>query len=300
MTCGSSAPKVTIGVPVYNGERFLAETLRCLVGQTYGAIEILIFDNASTDGTSDICRQFAKEDARVRYVSYPVNVGSAGNTRRLGAVAKGKYFKLANADDLCEPDLVESCVRVLEADPGVVLCCGQSRLIDANGVPIRDYHDDMHISGEDIVDRFYRVVSKIRLTNSLQGVARADFMCRYLSNYGSYDGADMVVLASAALWDKIHQIPRVLFHRRIHEWSTSSKVGDHMAMQEDLDPAKTRSIPAYLTRVHAGYLKAIADTPVALDVKLRLAWVVARSLIAQRSTLAREIVGISRTLLGSK
>jgi len=295
-----SGPRVTIAVPVYNGERFLAETLRCLVEQTYQAIEIRIYDNASTDGTAEICRQFAKSDARIRYFPHEVNVGSAGNTRRLGAAADGEYFKLANADDLCSRDMVESCVRVLESRPDVVLCCGQSRLIDVNGNPIRDYHDEMHVCDDDAVHRFARVVSRIRLTNALQGVGRTEFLRRALSGHGSYDGADMVVLAAAAAWGKIYQIPRLLFHRRIHQWSTSSKIGDSRAVQEDLDPAKLSAIPAYLTRIHAGYLAAAFSAPAGVRTRARLAGVVARSLLSQRASLAREVLGIGRDLLRTK
>ena len=292
--------RVTIAVPVYNGERFLAETLQCLVEQTYRAIEIRIYDNASTDRTAEICGQFARSDPRVRYFRHEVNVGAAGNTRRLGAAAEGTYFKLANADDLCARDMVESCVRVLESRPDVVLCCTQSRLIDANGDPLRDYDDDMHICEDDAVRRFARVVSKVRLTNALQGVGRTEFLRGALAGYGSYDGADMVVLAAAAAWGKIYQIPRVLFHRRMHQWSTSSKVGDSRAVQEDLDPAKLGAIPAYLMKIHAGYIAAAYGAPAAVRTKVRLAGVVARSLVSQRWSFAREVVGIGRDLLKTK
>jgi hypothetical protein len=215
-------------------------------------------------------------------------------------MAHGEYFKLANADDLCAPDLIESCVEVLESEPDAVLCCGLSQLIDVRGNHIRDYCDDMHICSSDPVERFRSVVSRIRLTNSLQGVARADVMRQVLPRLGSFNGADMVTLASIALFGQIHQIPRVLFFRRLHEWSASSKVGDERAMQEYLDPVERRSIPAYLTKIHAGYLREIAEAPIPLNVKCRLGWCVARSLISQRSALASELSDVCRNVLKPK
>ena len=299
MTAAVREPRVCIGVPVYNGERYLEETLRCLLDQSYGDIEILISDNASSDGTADICRRIASADPRVHYFRNATNLGSTGNLRRLGALARGTYFKIANADDLCATDLVASCVEVLDLDPEVVLSCGQMRLIDADGRDVRPYEDDMHLRSPDPVERFRGVIGRVRMTGAFQGVMRTRLARVLLPRYGGYNGGDMVVLAAAAIHGQVHQIPRVLFFRRIHAASATAKT-DHAEMQAYLDPARTHTLPAYLTRMHLGYLREIGRAPVSWAIKQRLALAVARSLASQRNDWGRELVGAARSALAGR
>ena len=299
MSSANPSARVSIGVPVYNGERFLEETLDALLAQSYRDIEILIADNASTDSTAGICAKYAAMDPRVRYFRNPVNLGSAGNVRRVGELARAEYFKLANADDVPLPNLVESCIAVLDRDPEVVLCCGRSRLIDANSVPIRDYHDDVHTRSLSAVERFRHMASRVRLTNALQGVIRTTAVKKLFPHYGSYDGADVVILAALALYGQIHQLPDVLFLRRMHEWS-SSALTEHERKQAYLDPAEVHSLPAYLLKIHRGYVQEILSAPLAASVKARLLWVVLRSLGMQRNSVAHEAAGLLRRLWSAR
>ena len=71
----SAVPRLSIGLPVYNGENFLAESIESLLGQSYEDFELIISDNASTDGTEDICRSYAQQDSRIRYIRQPHNIG---------------------------------------------------------------------------------------------------------------------------------------------------------------------------------------------------------------------------------
>jgi glycosyltransferase involved in cell wall biosynthesis len=124
-TAGSSAdgtaPTLTIGLPVYNGERYLTESLDALLAQTYQDFELVISDNASDDGTADICRAYAERDSRIRYLRQPVNIGAGPNHNVLVPMARGKYFKWASHDDLYDPQLLELCIEALESRPEFVL-----------------------------------------------------------------------------------------------------------------------------------------------------------------------------------
>jgi glycosyltransferase involved in cell wall biosynthesis len=84
------APRLTVGLPVYNGESYLAESLEALLGQTYEDFELIIADNASTDGTADICRRNEKQDSRIRYVRQPRNLGVAPNHNYVVQQARGE------------------------------------------------------------------------------------------------------------------------------------------------------------------------------------------------------------------
>jgi len=121
---GVTPPTVSIGVPVYNGERLLRRTLDSLLAQTYPHLEIIISDNASTDGTEAIGREFAERDARVRYVRNETNIGAIPNFLRTLDLATSDYFTWTAADDVRPPEAVAACVRALEASPDAVMAHG--------------------------------------------------------------------------------------------------------------------------------------------------------------------------------
>ena len=126
-------PRLSIGLPVYNGEDYLAESLDALLGQTYEDFELIISDNASTDGTGDMCRRYAKQDTRIRYVLQPENLGLARNHNFVFQESRGELFKWAAADDLYGQDLLQRCVDALDEHPDVVLAHAWEAAIDASG-----------------------------------------------------------------------------------------------------------------------------------------------------------------------
>jgi glycosyltransferase involved in cell wall biosynthesis len=120
----NATPLVSIGVPVYNGERLLRRTLESLLAQTYTHIEIIISDNASTDTTAAIAREFVERDPRVRYVRNETNIGAIPNFLETLALASGTYFTWTAADDVRPPQAIEACVRALESSPAAVMAHG--------------------------------------------------------------------------------------------------------------------------------------------------------------------------------
>ncbi len=107
-------PKVSICIPVYNGETFIAETIHSALGQEFSDFELVISDNASTDGTERVVRSIS--DPRIRYERSAVNVGPVGNFNRCLELARGEYIKILCADDLLYPDCLKRQVAVLEDD----------------------------------------------------------------------------------------------------------------------------------------------------------------------------------------
>ena len=116
---------ITVGVPVYNGAAHLAECLDCLLGQTFQDLEVLVYDNASTDETPDIVARYAARDPRVRYFRQPHNKGAVPNFGDLARAATSPYFLWRAADDLSEPTYVEALHALLEAHPDKQLAVGR-------------------------------------------------------------------------------------------------------------------------------------------------------------------------------
>ena len=124
------SPLVSVGLPVYNGERFLRQSLESVLAQTYENFELIISDNASTDGTDAICREFAARDTRIRYVRNSRNMGAAYNFDKVVELARGELFRLHTHDDIMAPPLLERCVSVLMQEPDAVLCHPEMIRID--------------------------------------------------------------------------------------------------------------------------------------------------------------------------
>src|SRR6185436_6923974 len=107
-------PRVSIGVPVYNGERYLAATLDSLLAQTFDNFEIIVSDNASSDRTAQLALEYAERDSRVRYTRNPRNLGAGANYRRAFQLSRGQYFRWSAADDISAPESLARCVEVLD------------------------------------------------------------------------------------------------------------------------------------------------------------------------------------------
>lgn len=127
------SPGVSLALPVYNGERFVADAIRSVLAQDYDNFELIITDNASTDGTEKICRDFAASDERVRYVRNERNLGAGPNYNLGFALSRGKYFKWCACDDRISDNFLGACVAALEENKDAVLAYGTTQTIDQNG-----------------------------------------------------------------------------------------------------------------------------------------------------------------------
>jgi len=211
----SHAPRVSIGVPVFNGEAYLARALDSLLDQTWSDMEIIISDNASSDSTKEICREYASHDPRIRYMRNTVNVGAAKNFNQLVAVAAGEYFKWAAHDDLCGREFLQRCVEVLDRDPSVVLSYPWSKAINEYGVVVRDFEPMPRLGSRKAHERFFQCVCVPHPQNPVFGLVRRDTLLQ-TRLIGSYSSADRVLLGELVLAGRFHEVPEVLFLKRHH------------------------------------------------------------------------------------
>jgi glycosyltransferase involved in cell wall biosynthesis len=206
---------LSVGLFVYNGERFLKEALDSILNQTFTDFELIISDNASTDRTGEIAKAHAKRDDRIRYYRNEKNMGAGWNIRRVYELATGKYFKQAAADDLLEPDFLRRCIESLEKDPGCVLAYARTKEIDENGTFIKNYVTPMKTDYDDPVARFREMLLVPSWCYPIFGVMRMSAL-RQLPPQGSYVNADGVLLARMSLLGRFHETPEYLFISRHH------------------------------------------------------------------------------------
>lgn len=253
-------PRVTIGVPVYNGENYLEETIASLLAQSYADFELIIADNASTDGTQAICQSFAAQDARIRYVRNAHNVGAAPNFNQLVDLARGNYFRWNAHDDPVAPTHLARCVKALETDPDAVVAFPRTILIDGNG-RILEYHDDRyHLRADTAHERLREFFGLSLWCHPVFGLLRTD-MLRRTGRIGSYLSSDRVLLGELALWGKSHEVPEHLAYRRLHAGISVWAQQTPEDLLEWFDPAASRRFFHGRRKLFVEYVRAIWRAP---------------------------------------
>lgn len=219
-------PLVSIGVPVYNGEKYLRLALDSLVGQDYAHLEIIISDNASEDGTEAICREFEARDGRVRYYRSDENRGAIWNFRRAFELSRGKYFMWAAFDDLRAPSYVSKCVEVLEARPNVVQCSSRIRFINEAG---QETSLPPHAREEAATSasrrRRVRALARSSVWYHFYGLARADVLRQTRGPQPTW-GFDVVLMLELYLRGPLAVVPEPLFSYRFFEHKTMDEAAE--------------------------------------------------------------------------
>lgn len=212
----NSVPLVSIGVPVYNGEKYLAEALDSILAQTFTDFEVIISDNASTDATATICERYRAADPRIRVYRNQVNLGAAPNYNRVFELSTGKYFKWADYDDVLEPDFLQRCVEVLNINPLVVLCYPRVHIIDKQSQVTGIYNPGPDTSSPLPHIRFCNLILHPELAIQSMGLMRRNALCK-TGLHRSFPSSDEVFLAELALIGQYFEIPNRILKVRLHE-----------------------------------------------------------------------------------
>ncbi|MFC4107003.1 glycosyltransferase family 2 protein [Micromonospora zhanjiangensis] len=222
---GGPLPRVSLGLPVRNGERYLSECLDALLAQQYADFELIVSDNASTDRTWEICRRYAAVDRRIRLYRNEIDRGGHANFARVVELARGELFKWVAYDDVCLPGYVGSCVAELDAaGPETVLAYPRTVLIDEAGRVIGPYADRLDLRDPRPWRRVAGVARHVSLCHAHFGVFRVVAL-RRTGLIRPYVASDYTLLAEVARLGRIHEVDRPLFHRRVHGGSTLQAPG---------------------------------------------------------------------------
>ena len=224
-------PQVTIGMPLYQAERYLREAVDSALAQSFEAFTVLLCDNASTDSTPSVSREYAARDPRVRFIPSSFNRGAAWNFNRSFELCETPYFMWLAHDDRLRPTFLEKATSVLNADPTVALCYGKTEFIDADGESLGPYDDGLHLNQTDPSERFRAHLRRYQgpsYCNPVYGLYRTPALAR-TPVMGAYPSSDIVLLGATALNGRILEIPEILFERREHP---RRSLKAHPSMQE--------------------------------------------------------------------
>jgi len=209
-------PKVSIGLPVYNGERYLRSALESILRQDFCDFELIISDNASTDATQNICREYAAKDYRIRYYRNERNIGASGNFKRVFELARGKFFKWAAHDDVHLPGFLRRCTEVIDqAAATVVLVTPKTETIDEDGKIINITVESLDTRRPRPHQRVKDVLRVVFWATAQFGLFRTDAL-RKTRLIQPFFAADNVLLVEVALAGEIWELPETLFQRRLH------------------------------------------------------------------------------------
>lgn len=255
-----NTPRISIGLPVYNGEDYLALAIDSILAQTFTDFELIISDNASTDRTEAICHEYAARDSRIRYHRMPQNMGGAANYNNTIDMARGEYFKWAAHDDLIAPTFLEVCSKVLDERPDVVLVYAQVVNINEDGEIIEHYESGFNLTSDDPIERFRKFFKAPVKCNPVFGIMRTAQLRKTL-RHGTFIAADRILLGELSLLGKIYEVPEHLFLRRIHPNMSTEANKSTRDLAGWFDPRNRHKIQLPKWQWLVEYMRAIDRVP---------------------------------------
>jgi glycosyltransferase involved in cell wall biosynthesis len=266
-TSRGKRPRVSIGMPVFNGEKFLAEAIESILAQSFRDFELIISDNASSDRTEEICRAFAARDERIRYFRQPMNQGAAWNHNFVFNQSSAEYFKWQCHDDLCDPTFIEKCVAVLDREPSATLCYSQFLRIDELGRRLEASTHGWSPIGSSSVsgiktahERFRALIHRRDACEEIYGVMRTD-IAKQTRLVGAYSQSDDNFLGELALRGEFCEVPEPLFLYRLHPENSTKTYATRLARMAWFDPTAARRLSLPFVRQFWEYLLLIGRAP---------------------------------------
>ena len=260
-------PLISIGMPIYNEERFLADSLESLLCQSYPNLELVISDNASTDNSARICAEFAARHDNIRFSRFDSNQGAIDNFNAVLDRARGEYFMWASGHDLWSVDYIERCYELLQGQPESVLAFGSTNWIDARGNPYPRHSGWTDTRGMHAIARYMAVYWGNM--NPVLGLIRINELraCRLVKTAG----ADLVILTQLALMGDLVHADKTNWSRREfrEEADYSDKLKRYKSQHYGLEQSRLgRIFP--LARLPFELVRVVLGSRVSLGQKMLL------------------------------
>jgi glycosyltransferase involved in cell wall biosynthesis len=264
-------PRVSIGLPVYNGEKYIRLAVESILRQDYTDFELIISDNASTDATQEICGELAAKDGRIRYSRNATNIGASKNFKRVFEVSDGEFFTWAAHDDVHLPGFFRRCVDVLDQAPStVVLVAPRTEVVDEKGCRTQIRVERIHTTRALPHQRIADVLWNVNWSTAQHGLFRSAAL-RKTRLVDAFFASDRVLLLELAILGEIWEIPETLFLKRLHPGRSLEINKTRAEFAAWFDPVgKERNSRKKLI---VEYARSIGRLPLAPDERLRCFWI---------------------------
>jgi glycosyltransferase involved in cell wall biosynthesis len=206
---------ISIGLPIYNEAQYISRAIESWLVQDYPNFELIIVDNASNDGTVEICRKYSSKDKRIRLVENPHNIGVYRNHKLAFELSRGKYFMWAGGHDHVHPSFISKTAEVLNADENIVMCTTRSEFRDENDVCWRTTNGGLDLRNLPPHERFAGLLNHAvsgGTANIFYGLYRREILSQVVE-FKKNIGADIALLMNVALLGEVTQLDDVLYYR---------------------------------------------------------------------------------------
>ncbi|MGI9607584.1 MAG: glycosyltransferase family 2 protein [Acidimicrobiales bacterium] len=283
------APRLSIGVPVYNGEDYIAEAIRSHLDQDFTDFELIVSDNCSDDSTPEIVKEFIESDPRVRYTRNDENIGGPANFNRLFRLSTGELFRWAAADDRIEPGYLSRVVEMMDDDPGIAVGHSEALLIDPDSVPMLQMQQgwlggdgyleaitltpppgDERFGAAEPHKRVDAVINNNHRNFYIFGVMRRDLMLQ-TRLHGLFYGGDRTLLVELAMRGTFRKVPEPLFASRSH----AKNSGRNGLNFEELKQHGAQDL-SFAGQVMKGYVSAVRQAKPSRSDELKCLAVIAK------------------------
>lgn len=292
-----SERRVIVGLPVYNGQKYLGAAIESHLSQSFGDFDLVISDNGSTDATPEICADYASKDKRIKYLRSPENRGILWNHRRVfdAIESPNQYFRWAGADDIMESGLLQVMVTVLNTRPEVEAVVPNTKNIDDRGEIIGSMARVLDLQSSDVFERAHDALVARYQHVIAYGLLRASTL-RLMRTRPDYPGWDAVFVWELALRGQMVQSAGPVLLRRFHAGSIS-RVKTIKEMRKWVEPNSRAgmSFPHWTWAYER--MRALIACPLSTRDRWRIAKFLARYTLWQRASLVRDVTQATRRTL---
>ena len=260
-------PCISVCLPVYNGESYISAAINSICEQSFADLELIISDNASTDGTQVLCREAMMHDSRIQYFRSDTNRGLAWNFNRAFALATGRYLMWIGHDDLMEPDYLRQCVDGMQQEADALLCFSNANYIDGEGSVLQRVDLTNPGAAETPSERFKHILYDDKC-DPICGLMKTEFL-RQTRLHAGYADSDRVLLAEMGFRGRFCKIPDYLFSRRFHALQTTTRYSDRWDRTLVFDPSKAGKAVCPWWREFFDFVVAIRQAPLCHQEQLR-------------------------------
>jgi glycosyltransferase involved in cell wall biosynthesis len=293
-----SKSKVIIGLPVYNGQKYLSAALESHLSQSFGDFDLVISDNGSTDATPEICAGYARKDTRVKYLRSAENRGLLWNHRRVfdAIESPSQYFRWAAADDIMEPGLLQAMVAVLNTRPEVEAVVPNTKNIDEDGETIGSMGRALDLQSSDVCERARQVLVGNYQHVIAFGLFRASTL-RLMRTGPNYVGWDPIFVWELALRGQMVLTTGPALLRRYHAGAISHvKTAKEMRKWVEPNSKAGMEFPHWTWAYERA--RALIACPLSTRDRLRIGKLLTRATLWERRLLVRDVTQAARRSLG--
>lgn len=294
----ATTPRVVVGLPVYNGKKFIGAAIESHLSQSFGDFLLVVSDNGSTDETPAICEAYAAKDPRVQVWRSPQNRGILWNHRRVleAITSPDQYFRWAGADDILEPGLLQLMVDTLDLRPDASAVMSNTRNIDDEGRIIGAMSRALDLQSPSVSQRAWDLLMARFQHIVAYGLMRASVL-QSMRTGPHYFGWDEIFIWELTLRGQIVQPEGPALLRRFHPGSIS-RVKTAKELRKWVEPNAKSGMNFPHWNWAWERLRVLFATPMPAGERLRIARMVARHTAWQRAQLTRDVVQATKRGLG--